>query len=461
MEEEIERKTRLTFAGAAGTVTGSRYLLETGKRRVLLDCGLFQGYKQLRLRNRAKFPIAPGRVHAVVLSHAHLDHSGYLPALVRDGFRGPIYATEATAELCEILLRDSAHLQEDEAEYANRHGYSKHAPAEPLYTMRDAERAIAQLRTVPFQSRFDLGDGVSAELLGAGHLLGASIVRITRGKRTLVFSGDLGRPEDTIMRAPSRIASADTLIVESTYGDRRHAPDDASEHIAATVRDTAARGGTVLIPSFAIGRAQTVMLALFRLKQRGEIPDLPVFLDSPMAINATELYRKYRAMHRLSLADVRGMCSVAKLVRTADESKSLATLRVPSVIISASGMATGGRVLHHLKRLAPDPRNSIVFVGYQAGGTRGAHLVAGAREVKIHGQWIEVRAGVEQIDSYSAHADADEIMAWLGSIRPAPRQVYLCHGEPDAADKLRQRIGEKLGWPARVPEHLETVEVEL
>lgn len=461
MSKPAERTTKLTFAGAAGTVTGSRYLLDSGKRRVLVDCGLFQGYKQLRLRNRAHFPIAPARIHSVVLSHAHLDHSGYLPALVRDGFRGPIYATEATAELCEILLRDSAHLQEDEAEYANRHGTSKHSPAEPLYTMRDAERAIAQFRTVPFASRFDLGDDLSCELLPAGHLLGAAIVRLVRGGRTLVYSGDLGRPADTVMRAPQRIDAADTLICESTYGDRKHAGEDPGEQIARAVRETAADGGTLLIPSFAIGRAQTVMLALYRLKQRGEIPDLPVFLDSPMAIDATGIYRKYRAMHRLSVAETRGMCSVARLVRTADESKALARLHMPSVIISASGMATGGRVLHHLKRIAPDPRNRILFVGYQAGGTRGAHLVAGAREVKIHGEWHEVRAGVEQIDSYSAHADADELMGWLGAIGKPPRQVFLCHGEPEAADALRQRIEEKLGWPARVPEHMEKVEIAL
>ncbi len=452
---------RLTFAGAAGTVTGSRYLLDSGERRVLLDCGLFQGYKQLRLRNWAKFPVSPRSIDAVVLSHAHLDHSGYLPALVRDGFRGPIHATAATRELCEILLRDSAHLQEDEARYANRHGTSKHAPAKPLYTMADAERALALFEDVDFDTEFGLGDGLRCALAPAGHLLGASMVKLRRRKATLVYSGDLGRPKDTIMRAASAIEGCGTLILESTYGDRSHGVDDAQAQIAQVVRETAADGGTVLIPSFAVGRAQTLMLALYRLKQRGEIPDLPVFLDSPMAIDATALYRKHRSVHRLSVADVRGMCSVARLVRTADESKALAGLRMPSVIISASGMATGGRVLHHLKRLAPDPRNHVLFVGYQAGGTRGAHMVAGAREVKIHGRWIEVRAKVSQIDSYSAHADADEIMAWLRRFRVAPSQVYLCHGDQEAADALRQRIEERLGWPARVPEHMERVEVAL
>ena len=452
---------KLTFAGAAGTVTGSRYLLDSGERRLLLDCGLFQGYKQLRLRNWAKFPVSPRRIDAVVLSHAHLDHSGYLPALVRDGFRGPIHATAATRELCEILLRDSAHLQEDEARYANRHGTSKHTPARPLYTMDDAERALALFEDVDFGTEFGLGDGLRCTLAPAGHLLGAAIVKLRRRKATLVYSGDLGRPKDTIMRAASAIEGAGTLILESTYGDRSHDPEDAEARIAAIVRETAADGGTVLIPSFAVGRAQTIMLALYRLKQRGEIPDLPVFLDSPMAIDATGLYRKYRALHRLSVADARGMCSVARLVRTADESKALAGIRMPSVIISASGMATGGRVLHHLKRIAPDPRNQVLFVGYQAGGTRGAHMVAGAREVKIHGQWIEINAKVSEIDSYSAHADADEIMAGLRRFRVAPSQVYLCHGDQEAADALRQRIEERLGWPARVPEHMERVDVPL
>lgn len=415
----------------------------------------------MRLRNWAPFPIAPGRIDAVVLSHAHLDHSGYLPALARDGFRGPVYATEATRELCEVLLMDSAHLQQDEARYANRHGTSKHAPAKPLYTSEDAQRALALFRVVEFDEEFALGDGLRCTLRPAGHLLGAAVVCLRRRKRTLVFSGDLGRPKDAIMRAPVSPESADTLIVESTYGDRRHIFEDSERLIGDVVRKTAADGGTVLIPSFAVGRAQAVMLALHRLRQREEIPDLPVFLDSPMAIDATEIYRKYRRFHRLSVAETRAMCGGTRLVRTADESKALAGIRMPSVIISASGMATGGRVLHHLKRIAPDPRNHVLFVGFQAGGTRGARLLGGAQEVKIHGQWVPVRAGVSQVDGYSAHADADEVLAWMRRIRGAPSQVYVCHGEAAAADTLRQRIEETLGWPARVPEHLECVEIPL
>ena len=453
---------KLTFAGAAGTVTGSRHLLESGDLAVMLDCGLFQGFKQLRLRNRSPLPIVPARLDAVVLSHAHLDHSGYLPALVRDGFTGPVYASAATRDLCEILLKDSAHLQEEEARYANRHGYSRHAPAAPLYTVDDALRAIERITPVRFGEPFSLGEGLQGMLEPAGHLLGAATVRLLRGKRSLLFSGDLGRPADTILRAPAPFPGADVLLLESTYGNRTHPPDDAQTVLAGIIRETAARGGTVLIPSFAVGRAQTVMLALARLKAAGEIPrDLPVFLDSPMAINATALYRRYRQQHRLSVAECRAMCAVARLVNTPDQSRALAGLRMPSVIIAASGMATGGRVLHHLKSLAPDSRNHILFVGYQAGGTRGAHLVAGATDVKIHGAWHPVRARVSNIDVWSAHADADEILTWLEGAPRAPEQVYLVHGDPDAADTLRQRIEERLHWPVQVPEHLQSVEIDL
>lgn len=452
---------KLTFAGAADTVTGSRYLLDSGGRQVLLDCGLFQGFKKLRDRNWAAFPLPPREIDRVVLSHAHLDHSGYLPALVRDGFRGQIIATEATRELCEILLRDSARLQEEEAEFANRHGYSKHTPARPLYTSEDAERAISRIVTVDFDEDFDLGDGLVARFLRAGHLLGAAIVRVQRGHRTLVFSGDLGRPHDLVMQAPQRVEAADTLIVESTYGDRTHADDDPEAVLGRVIRETAARGGTILIPSFAVGRAQTLLYALYRLKERGEIPEIPVFLDSPMAVDATRLYRRFQSDHRLTPEQCAGMYRAAKLVTTPAESKSLATLHGPVVIISASGMATGGRVLHHLKRILPDPANHVVFAGFQAPGTRGAHLVAGAREVKIHGEWHPVRAGVTQLDGFSAHADGDELIEWMRGFRSAPKQVYVTHGEPEAADRLRVRIETELGWRARVPEHLESVDLAL
>ena len=452
---------KLTFAGAAGTVTGSRYILDSGRRRILLDCGLFQGFKQLRLRNRAPFPVPPGRIHAVLLSHAHIDHSGYLPALVRDGFRGQILCTEATRDLCDLLLRDSAYLQEEEAKYANRRGFSKHTPATPLYTVADAERALQRFRPVPFETEFDLGDDLHGAFLPAGHLIGAALVRVSRGARSLVFSGDLGRPNSPLLKAPTRLREVDTLILESTYGNRAHLDDDPFSRLGEIVCETAERGGTVLIPSFAVGRAQDVMLGISRLKRDGTIPNLPVYLDSPMAIDATDLYRRHRRQHRITIEECRAMCGVAKMLNTAEQSKALATNPVPSIIIAASGMATGGRVIHHLKRLAPDARNHIVFVGFQAGGTRGAHLVAGADEVKIHGEWHPVRAPVSQLDGLSAHADANQIIKWLGSLRRAPQQVYLAHGEPDAADALRVRIEERYGWQVRVAEHMESVEVAL
>lgn len=452
---------RLTFAGAADTVTGARFLLQEPGRRILIDCGMFQGFKTLRNRNWAPFPFPARRLDAVLLSHAHLDHSGMLPALARDGYRGPIHATRATCELVKVMLRDAAHLQEEEAEYANRHGFSRHHPAQPLYTLADAERAIALLRPVTAGETIDLGGGLSALFTPTGHLLGASAVHVHRSGRSLVYSGDVGRPDDVLMRAPRPIARADTLLIESTYGNRRHERADVESVFAEFIRATAARGGIVLMPSFAIGRAQTLLLLLHRLKKQGRIPDLPVFLDSPMAIQATRIYRSLRREHRLDIEDTEGMARVAQMVSTPEQSKTLAGLRMPSVIVAASGMATGGRVLHHLKHLAPDSRNLILFAGFQAGGTRGAALVAGEREVKIHGKWVRVDAQVATLPGLSAHADADELIAWLGEIKRAPRQVYVVHGEPAAADVFRQRVEQAFGWPARVAEHMESVELEL
>lgn len=453
---------KLTFLGAADTVTGSRFLLDTGAARLLVDCGLFQGFKKLRERNWSRFPLAPDTIDALVLSHAHLDHSGYVPALVRDGFRGPVLCTEGTRELCAILLRDSARLQEEEAEFANRHGYSRHAPALPLYGTADAERALARLRCLDFDQPFDLVDSIRGRFVAAGHLLGAASVVLERGHRSLVFSGDVGRDDDLVMRAPRVPESADTLVIESTYGDRRHGSlDDAIALLGRVIRDTAARGGTVLIPSFAVGRAQSLLVALHRLREAGTIPELPIYLDSPMAVDATRLYRRFNRDHRLDDAQCEAIYRSVHFITTPEESKALARLRMPAVLVSASGMATGGRVLHHLKRLLPDPGNHIVFAGFQAGGTRGAHLVGGAREVKIHGAWHAVNASVTQLDGFSAHADADELLDWMRRLRRAPQQVYVVHGEPEAADRLRFRIADELGWRARVPEHLESVEVPL
>ena len=448
------------FLGATGTVTGSKYLFQAGGANLLVDCGLFQGFKQLRLRNWAPLPIKPAALSAVILTHAHIDHSGYVPLLVRNGFAGKIYCTEATYALCRIMLPDSGRLQEEEAEYANRRGFSKHKPALPLYTEEDAMHSLGLFAPVDFGEDLELG-AVHARFDPAGHILGAAIVSLTCEGRTIVFSGDLGRPHDPIMVAPSRIRSADTLVVESTYGNRRHDPEEPRAKLGRIVRKTVERGGVVLIPSFAVGRAQSLLYNVHLLKAEGAIPaGLPVYLNSPMAVDATEIYRKHRAEHRLSPEQCRAMCQAATIVNTAEESIRLNEKRGPMIIIAASGMATGGRVIHHLRAFAPDPRNTILFSGFQAGGTRGAAIVAGADSVKIHGAYVPVRAEVELIDNLSAHADCDEILAWLKGFERPPRETFVTHGEPAAADALRHRIEEELGWRCRVPDYLEWANLE-
>lgn len=445
----------LTCHGAAGTVTGSKYLVEAGRGRLLVDCGLFQGFKQLRLRNWAPFPVDAHGLDSVILTHAHLDHSGALPLLARAGYAGPVYATPATTELCGLLLPDSGRLQEQDADYANRHGFSRHHPALPLYTEADALAALRLFRPVPFDKRLDLREGCSFAFRPAGHILGAAMVELTGAGGRILFSGDLGRPNSPTTPPPAAIDAADWLIVESTYGDRRHEATDPGAALAEIITRTAARGGTVLIPAFAVGRAQTLLYHLHRLKRERRIPDLPVFLDSPMAVDASEIFCRYR--DGLSPAEWRSVCRDADYVRGVAESKALSVNPMPKIIVSASGMATGGRVLHHLKTLAPDPRHAILFAGYQAGGTRGAAMTAGAASVKIHGDHVPVRAEVRTLSMLSAHADADEIMAWLKGFASPPREVFVTHGEPAAADTLRRRIEEELGWKARVPEHGERV----
>jgi len=450
---------RLSFHGAAGTVTGSRYLLETADRRILIDCGLFQGYKQLRLRNWSPLPFAAKDIDAVILTHAHIDHSGFLPVLTRQGFRGPIYCSAATFELCKILLPDSAHLQEEDARFANRHGFSKHKPALPLYTQLDAQACLQQFEVVPMDTRTALGASTAFTLQRGGHLLGACFVRIESRGVSVTFSGDLGRPNDPILHAPAAPLATDFLVCESTYGDRAHPTIDPEAELAECLTPALARAAVVVVPTFAIGRAQALMLQIARLKHQGRLPEVPVFLDSPMAIDASGLYRRFVDEHRLSTIDCDDMCRAATFVNSAEQSKSLSGRSAPMIILSASGMATGGRVIHHLKTFVGDPRNLILLAGFQAPGTRGASLISGAAKVRIHGEDWPVRAEVRQLQASSSHADAGEILAWLKQLPKPPRQIFITHGEPGPSDALRQHIEHRLGWSAIVPEHRQTVEL--
>ncbi|MFI4954851.1 MAG: MBL fold metallo-hydrolase RNA specificity domain-containing protein [Gammaproteobacteria bacterium] len=446
---------KLTFMGATGTVTGSKYLLTDGSNKILVDCGLFQGYKELRLRNWGELPVDPHTIDAVVLTHAHIDHSGYLPLLVKHGFKGKIYCTPATKDLCSILLPDSGYLQEEEARLANKFHSSKHKPALPLYTKEDAIRSLKHFSVVDFDTPLKLLKTFTIRFHRAGHILGASLVSVKHHSISLLFSGDLGRPHDPVMRAPDIISETDYLVLESTYGDRLHASDDPQEKLGEIIRETAKRGGSVIIPAFAVGRAQTLLYYIYKLKLADKIPYMPIFLDSPMAEDATDLLCRYKNEHRQSEEECNKFCSVATYVKTLDESQEVDNLKIPSIIISASGMATGGRVLHHLKALAPNYRNTILFTGYQAGGTRGDRILKGEREIKIFGEMIPVKAQVESISNLSAHADYQEILDWLCNFKNNPRKVFITHGEPEAALSLKKKIEEKFGWDCVVPHYLQ------
>lgn len=445
----------LQFLGATGTVTGSKYLVRAGGKTILVDCGLFQGYKQLRLRNRSPLPVDATSIDAVVLTHAHLDHSGYIPLLVKNGYKGRVFCTAATADLCGILLPDSGHLQEEDASYANRRGFSKHRPALPLYTEEDARRCLSRFEALEFDRSVTLARGIDAQLIHSGHILGAAMVEIRCEGRLLLFTGDLGRPNDLVMKPPARIQHADYLVMESTYGNRRHDTQDPLERLAAVVSRTAVRRGVVVIPAFAVGRVQTLLRAIHLLKSSNRIPDVPVYLNSPMAVDATNIYHRHRSEHRLTEEQCSAMCKAARFVNSIEESRALNSKHGPMIIISASGMATGGRVLHHLKAFAPDPRNTILFSGFQSGGTRGAAIAGGAQSVKIHGEYVPIRAEVETLSNFSAHADYAETLEWLQGFAGPPRRTFVTHGEPAAADALRRSIEEKLKWACHVPDYLE------
>ncbi len=457
----------LTFLGAARTVTGSKYLLEVNDRRVLVDCGLFQGLKELRERNWQPLPVPAASIHAVVLTHAHIDHSGFLPRLFAEGYRGRVFCTPGTADLCRIVLPDAGRIAEEDAREANRHGYSKHSPALPLFTEADAYRVLVNLQPVGFDRPVPVTEGVSARFVNSGHLLGSAFVVLgldIDGGREVVFSGDVGRYDRPILPDPLPLDRADTLVVESTYGDRVHEPDNDGAALAEIVSTTIARGGKVVIPAFAIGRVEEVIYWLKRLEDAGRIPVVPVFLDSPMALEALKYYTERAGELDPDVRPARGQVSAFvtkrfRAVTTPRQSAELAGSRIPAIVISSSGMATGGRVLGHMKAALPNPRNTVLFSGFQAEGTRGRRLLDGEREIKIRGEQVQVNAEIAQLHSMSAHADAGELMRWLGGFSKPPRLTCVVHGEPVASDTLAARIRGELGWSVVVPEYLQAVEL--
>jgi metallo-beta-lactamase family protein len=459
--------TQIQFLGAAGTVSGSKYLIDTGEARFLVDYGMFQGPKNLRLLNWGPPLVPPSTVDHVLLTHAHIDHSGMLPVLVREGFRGKIWTTPVTAELCEISLLDAAHLQEEDARFANKMKFSKHEPALPLFTTQDAEQVIPRLRPVDYDQQTDLSDGTQVRFRDAGHILGSAIVEVNtkdsgRPAR-LVFSGDLGRYDALILRDPSPVDQADYLLVESTYGDRVHPPEEPARELSAVINETARRGGVLVIPSFAVGRTQTLLYLMRDMKVRGIIPDLPIFVDSPMAQHVTEVFCRHiedfdeeakTVFHKTGKCPV--LCPNLEFVHTREESQKINSMRYPAIVISASGMVTGGRILHHLKYRLPDARNTILFVGYQSVGTRGQLLKDGARTIKIHGEMVPVRAQIRSIEAFSGHADSVEILRWLKTFKTAPKLTFVVHGEPESSKALAKEIQRTLGWKTHIPEHMET-----
>lgn len=460
---------KLSFWGAARTVTGSKYLLTVDDQRILIDCGQFQGLKDLRLRNWADWPMHPASLHAVVLTHAHIDHSGLLPRLVANGFRGPVYCTAGTADLCSLVLPDAGRLQEEDARLANRHRFSRHKPAIALFTESDARRSLERLRVVDFHHPIEIGAGLHAEFFNAGHLLGSAFVRVSRGRNRaprVLFGGDLGRYGRPVLPDPSPAPQAETLLVESTYGNRLHPDTDDAARLEQIIEETAGRGGRVIVPAFAVGRAEEVLYWIKRLEEAGRIRPLPVYLDSPMAVDALRFYGWHDRELDQDVQSRRGGIEAFSprrfhAVSSVKDSKAITARKEPAIVVSASGMATGGRVLHHLADALPDARNTILFVGFQAQGTRGRSLIDGAKHVKIHGAMVPVAARIEKLDSMSAHADSGEIIRWLQTFATPPDRTYLVHGEPVAQDALKALIEQRLRWSVHIPSHGETVEVPL
>lgn len=450
----------IQFLGATQTVTGSKYLIQIEKDNpILIDCGLFQGYKELRLRNWAKLPLNPSSIKNVLLTHAHIDHSGYIPLLIKNGFRGKIYCTESTYQLCEILLPDSGYLHEEEAYYANKKGYSKHHPALPLYTKEDAIESLNYFHPITYNKPYEIQNEIIASFHPAGHILGSAFIRIECQDKSILFTGDLGRTIDPILKPAHPPISSDYLVVESTYGNRLHEENSPEQQLNDIINKTVKRGGVIIIPAFAVGRTQTLLYYIQQLKEKKKISDIPVFVDSPMATNVTELFSRHDDECRLNDSQCMEVCNVAQYIRTVDESKALGKHKSPMIIISASGMATGGRVLHHIINFASNERNTILFTGFQAGGTRGHRIINNEKEIKMFGQMVPINAEIIQMENMSAHADYSEMLTWLGKIKTPPKKVFITHGEKEAAESLQQKIQQQLQWPCSIPGYLDKNEL--
>lgn len=443
----------ITFLGAVETVTGSKYLLTFDNKQVLIDCGLFQGLKDLRLRNWNPLPIDPKKIDAVILTHAHIDHSGYLPLLIKNGFRGKIYCSQGTFDLCTILLPDAGHLQEEEAAFANKYGYSKHTPALPLYTFDEAKASLQYFSILPYRTKTTLYDSFTVELLPSGHIVGATLVKIQYKNMSLLFTGDLGRPNDLVMQPPTHIDAIDYLVLESTYGDRLHETEHPKDYLRDVINRTIARGGSIIAPAFAVGRAQALLYYLYLLKKEKQIPNIPVYLDSPMAIDATTILTRHQDDLRISAEDCRHLGNTAIYINTPEASKQIDDHAETKIIISASGMATGGRILHHIKYYAPDERNTILFTGYQAMGTRGDRIIKGEKEVKMLGEIVPIKAEVAIITNASAHSDYNETLQWLSYFKRPPKKVFITHGDADAAKSLKEKIEHRYKWKCYVPHY--------
>lgn len=453
-------RSSLQFLGGAGTVTGSKFLLRLGADAFLIDCGLFQGLKELRLQNWAPFPVDAREIKAVLLTHAHLDHCGYLPLLLREGFEGPVISTAPTRDLSKVILTDSAKINEEDAERANAGGYSKHSPAKPLYTTEEAHRAIGRFETHPLDTWLPLVEGVRFRLSNAGHILGSSIIEIETPDFTIAFTGDLGRSDPLVLRPPNHLLRADYLVTESTYGDRVHSPLSPLKELARIVNETTDAGGHVIIPAFAVGRSQDILFLLSTLKRQSQIKEIPVFLDSPMGINATEIFLDYPEWHRLNTEEIQRLCQSVTMVKSPQQSDELLRRKDSSIVIAGSGMMSGGRVLSHLMHRLPDARNTVVITGFQPPSTRGSLLQTGIDELKIYGEYVPVRARVETISALSAHADQRDILKWMSHFESAPRNTFIVHGEAQAANALQVKLRDALGWKSAVAKQGEVVKLE-